>query len=1086
MLLNNTRGYKSKEAIVQRIIHEENPVLVALVETKLEKSDNIDIPGYKVVRGDRESKGGGVLVAYKKCLEHIAVCTSEYKKHDCEMMWHRIDNGKVKAKVGVIYMPQESRTTVEILKEIYAEIEQEIIEAVKNGDSLIILGDLNCKVGCVIPGNKDEVTTGGRLLIKLMKKHRLRIVNAEQCCEGLWTRIEGEQKSVIDYILVLEDDIDLVHNMFIDEDKDITPYHIESINGHTETVYTDHCTITMTMNLTIQNDAQPTYCKVLDKDGLAKFKGKLTDEKVSEILDEKRNIKETYSRWNKRVLQIRDSCMRKVKIRKKWKVARKLCVARKKLSRELRITTNKERIKIIKIRRKVLKEQIDEEEHKKRFIRIERIVADIKKNGGVNSNTFWTVRAKLTGKKKEAAHAIIDEEGKRKDNPEEIRQVYSRWYQNLLFTQNAETDAGKQAEEVIQLVSQSMEVIAATPRITSLEEVDNVVKNLNPKKARDSDTWKNNLIIEGGEEMNKSLQMIINQVDNQKVVPDEWERMEIMTTHKKGERMFMNNKRGLFLTNNVSKVYERVVKSRNDETFRSGLTEWQNGGITERGPIDNTFLINSIIERNNYYKKSTYLVLTDAEKCFDKLWLDDGIFELWRCGTDIRDCMMIKNLNKKAEVIVRTPVGDTEPFTLHNIVRQGTVYGPQICAASMDKINIIGKDIVTYYSPELPIRAGVFVDDVNGAGEVTVANNVIYNCGLLEDRKKMTFSVKNGKTEYMVIGPKKVGIESLTNEVKSGRVERVIEHKTLGMWLDESGDYGINIIKKKEKLPYMIHTTRREANPQNIGVFAVEARLQLAEVVVIPSILYSSEAFSTYKQKEIDQLEQIQHTILTGILEMPSTTPYYPLIMETGWWTMKSRVAYRKLMLYHNIVKSDERRVIKKSLEIQKKEDRPTTWYSSIQDEMNEYDIKLDVGNSSKSQWKNHVKKKITTKDEKVVRRKCFEMSKGRTIRSNAYGKKEYLGKVSLGMTRKILKYRTHMIVIPGNYKARTEGECLMCRVNKGTTEHYFVCPETKYLADVWEVDAQDLQSNEIEKMKKVANFMEKVELLMDPLYKNR
>ena len=79
-----------------------------------------------------------------------------------------------------------------------------------------------------------------------------------------------------------------------------------------------------------------------------------------------------------------------------------------------------------------------------------------------------------------------------------------------------------------------------------------------------------------------------------------------------------------------------------------------------------------------------------------------------------------QRIEKKAVAIVRTPVGDTEPFTLHNIVRQGTVYGPQICAASMDKINLIGKDIVTYYTPELPIRAGVFVDDVNGAGEVTV------------------------------------------------------------------------------------------------------------------------------------------------------------------------------------------------------------------------------------------------------------------------------------------------------------------------------------------------------------------------------
>ena len=338
----------------------------------------------------------------------------------------------------------------------------------------------------------------------------------------------------------------------------------------------------------------------------------------------------------------------------------------------------------------------------------------------------------------------------------------------------------------------------------------------------------------------------------------------------------------------------------------------------------------------------------------------------------------------------------------------------------------------------------------------------------------------------MIIGPKSAGIESLTNEVKSGKVGRVKEHKPLGMWLDESGDYGINIDKRQEKLSFMILTTRREASPQNIGIYAADARLKLAEVCVISNILYSSEAYSMYKKKEIDELEQIQLKIVTGILEMPSTTPYYPLLMETGWWTMRARIAYRKMMLYHNILKSDERRIIKKALEVQKKEDRPTTWYSSIQEEIKEYNIEIDAGNSSKSQWKNHVKKKINEEVERVVRRKCFGMTKGRTVRCNAYGKKEYFGKVSLVMMKKILKYRTHMNIIPANYKAKTDGECLFCNAAKGTTEHYFTCPETRYLADIFDVEVQDIQSNEIGKMKNAANFMEKVEFLMEPLYKNK
>ena len=113
-----------------------------------------------------------------------------------------------------------------------------------------------------------------------------------------------------------------------------------------------------------------------------------------------------------------------------------------------------------------------------------------------------------------------------------------------------------------------------------------------------------------------------------------------------------------------------------------------------------------------------YLTFTDAEKCFDKLWLEDGINELWRLGTNVRDCIMIKRMNEVARIVVKTPLGPTRQITVRKIVKQGTVYGPQICISSMDKINLLGRDVVTYYGPNIPIQAVSFVDDVTGVGSI--------------------------------------------------------------------------------------------------------------------------------------------------------------------------------------------------------------------------------------------------------------------------------------------------------------------------------------------------------------------------------
>ena len=517
------------------------------------------------------------------------------------------------------------------------------------------------------------------------------------------------------------------------------------------------------------------------------------------------------------------------------------------------------------------------------------------------------------------------------------------------------------------------------------------------------------------------------------------------------------------MTNNISKVYERTVKERN------------------RATIDVTMTMLAIIEQNRYLKRNTYLVFTDAEKCFDKLWLLDGICELWRCGTDVRDCVMIKKLNEKAEIVVKTPVGDTEPFQLFDIVRQGSVYGPQICISSMDKINLIGKDAGTYYDPDLLLKAGTFVDNVTAGGGVNTGNNLIYNCSLMEERKKMIFNNKRGKTEYMVIGNFEE-VRTISQKVKKGVISRITEHKMLGTWVDETGNYGINIKKKKETLSFMISMVKRQASPRTVGIFAIEARLKLAEIVIISSILFNVEAFSILREVEMKELESLQLSILTNILEIPRTTPYYALLMEVGWWPMAGRIAYKKLMLYHNIMRSSKRRVLRKLLVAQEKQNRETTWLANVRKEIQRYKITLDVKITKKSAWKRHVKQHISEEMEKEIRLKCKESKKARTVRKDKYERKSYLnGEVDLEMGKKILRTRLNMSRLPGNYKGKSMGTCPLCTEEAGNIEHYFQCESTTRLSKVWEVTVDELGSHDVLKMKDVARFVEKVEILLNP-----
>lgn len=88
-------------------------------------------------------------------------------------------------------------------------------------------------------------------------------------------------------------------------------------------------------------------------------------------------------------------------MKRMWKVNRKLTVEKKSITRELKKTANRDEIEILKKRREVIIGQIEEEEQKQEFNRINKVVEDVKKAGGVNSNTFWEVRKRICNKSEE-------------------------------------------------------------------------------------------------------------------------------------------------------------------------------------------------------------------------------------------------------------------------------------------------------------------------------------------------------------------------------------------------------------------------------------------------------------------------------------------------------------------------------------------------------------------------------------------------------------------------------------------------------------------------------------------------------------
>ena len=117
--------------------------------------------------------------------------------------------------------------------------------------------------------------------------------------------------------------------------------------------------------------------------------------------------------------------------------------------------------------------------------------------------------------------------------------------------------------------------------------------------------------------------------------------------------------RGIFLVPITSIIFEKLLENRVTPLLEENMTKFQTEGVKNKGVVDNLFVLRGLIDHSKYLKKELWITLYDIEKCFDSLWLEDCINSLWQCGVDDDILYLIYLLNRKANIIVRTPFGNT-------------------------------------------------------------------------------------------------------------------------------------------------------------------------------------------------------------------------------------------------------------------------------------------------------------------------------------------------------------------------------------------------------------------------------------------
>ena len=162
----------------------------------------------------------------------------------------------------------------------------------------------------------------------------------------------------------------------------------------------------------------------------------------------------------------------------------------------------------------------------------------------------------------------------------------------------------------------------------------------------------------------------MNRIKLEQVYPKVLEVCDITPIFKRrGNRNDFSNYRGIFRVSVLRSILDRLIY--NDEYYNidRNLTDCNVGARKGRNIRDNIFVINAITNSVRKGKEEDIdIQVYDVETCFDSLWLQDCINDMYEAGlqNDKLSLLYLENLN--AKVAVKTAKGTSRRIDIQHII----------------------------------------------------------------------------------------------------------------------------------------------------------------------------------------------------------------------------------------------------------------------------------------------------------------------------------------------------------------------------------------------------------------------------------
>lgn len=1074
--------------------------LIGIVETWCDSGESFDIPGFIPVchsnrikhKKARRNSGGVELYIKEELNNGIKKQNSSHK----DIIWAKLDkkffNMKKDTYIGIIYFSPEkkekktknnkdeepknkkpSSKNIDDIQDRYAYLLRDIEHYSKLGD-ILLQGDFNGYTNTnkdfiiadnrnfplledkyykvdkkMIRNNTDPKlpNPSGKLLLELCKESGLRIVNGRTNgdLQGKFTCYTYNGCSTVDYAVA---SIDLIRT-------------ISTFKVHELTPLSDHCPISCTLLTCFKNTEKYIHKPKLDplpgkfiwnEEAINNYTTNIQSQSVKQklndfLIKDYKDCDEAVNTFNTILYDTAKSSAKFIRrnqinnVNKKYKKPYYTDSCH-----DLKITVKKYCWLVNKHPENgaYRKEYYSYKSKYRRLCKKEEknykteVCDKISQNIKNDPQTFWNLINKLNRMSEDKSDQVFNET------------EFTTFFKKLNLSKNDNnsfhnTITRELKDKLIEMNNNRDEHILNNEFTT--DEIIKAIKTIKNGKSAGIDYISNEMIKPCIQTLVKPLCKLFNLIFQSGNFPKIWNESYISLIHKKGDKSDPNNYRGISITSNLGKLFNKIVHNRlyNFIEMNNLISKNQIGFKPKARTADHIFTLKSIVDNYKLRKKKVFTAFIDLKKAFDTVWRDGLFYILINHKIPYKLFNIIHSMYQNTNCRIKFPNGLSPHFPSTCGVKQGDVLSPTLFNIFINGLisELDNRSINPIAIGDINITALMYADDIILMSEtpeglqksLNILNNfcISWKLDINKQKSKIMVFNSNGK--------------SFTNQFKieNETLETVKSYCYLGIVFNYTGNLNLCKSMLKEKGRKAWFKIKKTFSLDN-SCCVLE---KLFDTLVVPILLYGSEVWGiSNNYKDSSPYESLHLKFMKEILGVNCKTSNIACLAETNRVPLHLKVQTNIIKFLIHILKSTESLVYEIFMNVK----HNSIWMTQVKNMLN----KLGFGNL------NSDLNKIESHQSHILLRiqDQYKQSMNSSLTSN--GKLSFYRKVHIPHKRLpyldiiknksdrsiISKFRTssHILAVEKgrhNDVDRSQRLCISCNEGEVEDEHHFFskCP---------------------------------------------